>query len=123
MSELEDKYKLPKEVKEANDIINENQKIAKQGLKLDDGKLKYSLLPKGSIREILKVLMFGAKKYSPGNWKKVSNPRERYYDALMRHLDDWYNGEKHDSESGLLHLAHAGACLLFLIWFDKKENK
>jgi hypothetical protein len=51
-------------------------------------------------------------------WQKVPNAKERYFAALMRHLTAWWDGERADPESGLHHLAHAGCCLLFLIWFD-----
>ena len=49
---------------------------------------------------------------------KVENPKERYYDAAMRHLYAWFNGEPKDIETGESHLAHAICCLLFLLWFE-----
>jgi len=91
-----------------------------KGLKYDDGKLRWSLLPLGPIREIIRVLEFGAKKYGENNWQKLDNGRTRYYEALLRHITAWFEGEVNDPESGLHHLAHAGCCLLFLLWSDKK---
>jgi len=32
-------------------------------------------------------------------------------------------GEKNDPETGLSHLAHASACLMFLIHFELQESK
>ncbi len=93
------------------------------GIKHDDGKRRYSLIPKGSINKILDVLEFGARKYKDNNWKEVSNSRERYYNATMRHIDSWWNGEKNDQETGIHHLAHAATNLLFLIWFDEVDNE
>ena len=90
------------------------------GTKNDQGKLRWDLLPFGSVREIVKVLTYGARKYSPDNWKSVPNPRNRYFAATMRHLDAWWEGEKVDDETGYSHLAHAGCCLLFLLYFEKK---
>jgi hypothetical protein len=91
-----------------------------EGQKDDTGKLRYDLLPDAPISEIVAVLTFGARKYAPDNWRKVSDWRGRYYAALQRHLAAWRMGEKTDSESGLSHLAHAGCCLVFLMALDQK---
>ena len=93
-----------------------------EGVKHDGGKLRWSLLPTGTVRSIVKVLEIGANKYSVDNWKRVPEARTRYYDAMMRHTDAWWNGEKLDPEDGLHHLAHAGCCLLFLLWFDENNT-
>lgn len=94
-----------------------------KGFKLDAGKLRWSLLPFIALIEVLKVLEFGAKKYSVDNWKRVENTRQRYFDAAMRHMTSWWEGEKNDPETKLNHLAHAMCCLLFLLWFDLKGKK
>ena len=90
--------------------------------KHDEGKWRFSLVPTSSLLEIISVLEFGAKKYAPGGWKSVPNARERYFNACIRHLTAWWDGEKNDSESGLSHLAHAGCCILFLLWLDGDEK-
>jgi hypothetical protein len=92
------------------------------GVKYDGGKLRYSLLPVGTVAEVVQVLEFGARKYAPDNWKHVPDARTRYYDASMRHIDAWWNGERLDPETNLPHLAHAVCCLLFLMWFDKQRQ-
>lgn len=89
--------------------------------KFDTKKPKWNLLPYREVEEIVKVLMHGSKKYSEYGWKKVPRAKERYFSAAMRHITAWWSGEKLDKESGLNHLAHAGCCLLFLMWHDKKE--
>jgi hypothetical protein len=38
-----------------------------------------------------------------------------YYNAAIRHLFSWWDGEDVDMESGQPHLAHAVACLLILL--------
>jgi len=91
------------------------------GTKGDKTKPRWSLLPLKTIAQVIKVLEFGAAKYSVGNWERVDDPKRRYYDAAMRHIDAWWGGEMNDKESGLPHLAHATACLLFLMWFDGKQ--
>jgi hypothetical protein len=90
------------------------------GMKFDNAKPRWSLLPSGTVQQIIAVLEFGAAKYKENNWQHVQNSRDRYYDALMRHVHAWRGGEKNDPESGLHHLAHAGCCLLFLLWLDNQ---
>ena len=93
------------------------------GTKHDGKKPRWSLLPAGTIQQIIAVLEFGAAKYTENNWQYVDRGPERYYDALMRHTHAWRDGEKNDQESGLHHLAHAGCCLLFMLWLDDKGVK
>ena len=96
--------------------------VTEQGVKYDSDKLEYSLLPKGVLNSVIKVLGFGSKKYSKDNWMKVDNHKERYYNAAQRHINQWWEGEKYDSETGENHLAHAMCCLMFLLWFDNQED-
>ncbi|WP_445494442.1 dATP/dGTP diphosphohydrolase domain-containing protein [Photorhabdus sp. SF281] len=86
--------------------------------KNDAGKYRFSLLPLQPIIETLRVLEFGANKYSPNGWKYVPDGITRYFDALMRHLFAYRSGEKFDPESNLSHLAHAACCILFLMELD-----
>lgn len=93
-----------------------------EGIKHDDGKLQWSLLELKNLEPMLKVLMFGANKYAPDNWKKVPDAKKRYYDAFMRHCVAYQEGELIDEESGLPHLAHAQCCLYFLSYFEQKDT-
>jgi len=90
------------------------------GKKHDSQKPRWSLLPEKTIGQIIEVLEHGANKYDVDNWKRVSDQRVRYYNALMRHIDAWWNGERLDKESGKSHLAHAACCVLFLMWEESK---
>lgn len=92
-----------------------------QGVKYDTQKPRWSLIPRGTIRQVVEVLEYGANKYAPDNWMNVENAHTRYYDAANRHLDDWWNGERIDPETGKSHLAHAICCLLFLLFFEEDK--
>jgi hypothetical protein len=92
-----------------------------EGVKFDSAKPRFSLIPKGTLLEVVKVLEFGAQKYAPDNWIRVPDAQTRYYDAAMRHLQAYFDGEKQDSETQLSHLAHAICCLLFLLWFERNS--
>lgn len=89
-----------------------------EGIKYDSEKLRWFLVPFSVIGEIVKVLDYGANTYGVNNWQHLENPKERFFSALVRHMTAWQNGEKRDPESGLLHLAHAGCNLVFLLWFE-----
>lgn len=93
-----------------------------KGLKFDASKPRWSLLPAGTVAQVVDVLEFGAKRYGDNNWQKVENARTRYYDAAMRHLEAWKQGQAKDPESGAAHLAHATCCLLFLMYMDDQDN-
>ncbi len=85
-----------------------------EGVKHDTGKLRFDLLPLDALREVVKVLMFGANKYGDRNWES-GIIASRLWAAAMRHLVAWWEGENYDAESGLSHLAHACCCTLFLL--------
>lgn len=91
-----------------------------KGRKFDGDKPMVSLLPPNALLATARVLTFGARKYSPDNWKYVAGAKRRYMDALGRHLLQYQSGEENDDESGESHLAHAACCLLFLL--DAQET-
>lgn len=93
-----------------------------KGQKFDSGKLQWHLLDMSLLEDTVKVLMVGAKKYSPNNWQLVEDAKERYYNAAMRHLTAWKRGEKLDPDDRLPHLAHLMCNVIFLTYFDKKRK-
>lgn len=110
------------------------------GHKHDGGKLRPSLFPIAGKRWVLKVLEFGARKYSENGWKRVPDAIERYTEAMLRHcdavseslsenghpfcLDEDYTDANGDLVRGsyLPHLAHIACNALFLLYFKDKEN-
>lgn len=88
-----------------------------EGRKNDEGKLPYHLLPPDAIEAILGVLDYGALKYGERNWEQGMG-WNRPFSALMRHMWAYWRGEDYDPETGQLHLAHAGCCVLFLLGYQ-----
>ena len=86
-----------------------------EGTKELKGKLPWELLPWWAVEEVMRVIDYGAKKYSPDNWRKVTPLRPIYLAAAMRHIVSFAKGQEEDPESGLHHLAHAACCLLFIL--------
>lgn len=91
-------------------------------MKFDADKLRYDLLPPFALKELARVLTYGAKKYKPNNWKLVDDPH-RYTAALYRHIEAWRLGEEFDKESGIHHLSHAATNAIFLVELFAKRRK
>ena len=89
--------------------------------KQDGGKAMWDLLPYREVGQVVDVLTHGAVKYTADGWQKVKDAQNRYFAAMMRHLVAWEGGEITDPESGFPHLAHAGCCLFFMMWFDNEH--
>ena len=100
------------------DVVKMSQTATTGGRKFDGGKLQYGLIPSLALKEMVRVLTYGAEKYEPGNWKRVPDAQRRYFDAMQRHIWAWKEGEQNDPESGMNHLAHAACCLYFLLERD-----
>ena len=111
--------RVVKEVQER--AVKEVQEQA-LGRKFDQDKPRWDLLPWDEVEEIVEILTFGSEKYEDNNWQHVKGSKWRYFGALCRHTFAWWRGETLDKESGKSHLAHAGCCLLFLMWFDNQEK-
>lgn len=88
----------------------------KGGIKHDDGKTQWHLLPLEAVEGAVRVMMHGAKKYSAYNWAN-GMPYTRVLDAAMRHINAIYQGEDKDPDSGLDHVDHAICELLFLKYY------
>ncbi len=86
------------------------------GIKHDTAKDPWHLLPTDALRGVVRVLAFGASKYTARNWEQ-GIAYSRLYSALLRHLTAWYEGEDKDPETGLSHMAHVVCCGLFLLAF------
>jgi len=102
--------------------MTKSEDTIKTGMKFNKGKLRYSIIPMESVREVVKVSEYGAIKYEPNNWKNITD-MDVYYDALMRHMIAWKTGETHDEESHLHHLAHAAWNALTLVWFAIQKGE
>lgn len=93
--------------------------MATEGLKFDQGKARYDLVPPEIEEAIAQVLTFGANKYGDRNWEKGMN-WGRAYAALRRHMNAWWSGEDNDPETGMPHTWHAACCIAFLVSFQAR---
>lgn len=87
--------------------------MEKGGTRYNAGKLKWSLVSWRALEPMIKVLMFGAAKYSPNNWKKGLTYTE-ICESLQRHMNSFLEGEDNDKESKLEHIGHILCNAMFL---------
>lgn len=66
---------------------------------------------------LARVLSYGAKKYSPDNWRYGSKWSKRYASA-QRHMLEWQAGNDVDEETGENHLYHAAANIMILAYWQ-----
>lgn len=101
------------------EIYKPIQKLIENGdsLKKDYGKDPWHLFPWDAARGIVKVLAFGANKYSARGWEEGMD-WSRCFSALQRHLTAWWHKEGVDPDTGYSHLWHAGCCIMFLIAYE-----
>ena len=110
------------------DTQEEMMKIIK-GIKHDKNKLRLAEMIidfKEPLQELCKVWEFGAGKYGKSNWKEVANAKDRYTNALLRHLVA-EEDKLTDDETELLHAAHIAFNALARMYFilknkEKKEH-
>lgn len=112
------RVEMPTECSGYEDIV--------EGKKYDTGKNRMGLVLQGfanALWEVGRVGTFGGQKYDFGNWQYLENAKERYFDALFRHLFLYMQGEEIDKESGLKHLSHALWNLTAVLEFIVREEK
>lgn len=91
-----------------------------QCAKADKGKLPISLVPMFIIKCIAAIRKYGEEKYhAPNNWVLVD--KQRYVDAMWRHLIAYQEGEIYDKESGLPHLWHAACNMAFILEMESPD--
>lgn len=92
-------------------------------MKYDAGKLDWVILPLGAVEDIIAVLKFGEGKYARGNFAAGNGlSYTRVINAMLRHIFAFSRGEDNDPETGLSHIAHAGAGILFLLHYIRNKH-
>ena len=74
-----------------------------------------STIPPGALIPLMRAMQNGKDKYGLMNWRKHNVSSSIYYDAAMRHLMAWYDGEAVAEDSGVHHLGHVMACCAILL--------
>ena len=77
-------------------------------------KVPFSTVSAPVIAEVGLAMMEGARKYRRHNYRVAGVRASVYYDAMLRHITAWWEGEDIDPDSGLSHVTKAMACLCVL---------
>lgn len=92
--------------------------IEDKGLRYNDGKTRYDLVPAFAQEQYARVLTYGANKYEERNWERGMK-WSKVLASLERHLAAIKRGEDIDPESGELHSAHVMCNAAFLTEYYK----
>jgi hypothetical protein len=93
-----------------NKLVDTNLKTAAA-----QGKPKLSDVPPVALFALGAAMSDGASKYGRYNWRETGTTASVFYDAMHRHLADWYNGEDFAHDSKVNHLAHIMASCAILL--------
>lgn len=77
-------------------------------------KVPFSCLPSTVMAEVALAMYEGARKYGRHNYRVIGVRASVYYDAAMRHITAWWEGENTDPDSGLSHITKAIASLVVI---------
>lgn len=77
-------------------------------------KAPVSVIPACVIAELGVAMLEGSCKYGRFNFRAIGVRASVYYDATLRHLFAWWEGEDIDAESELSHITKAIASLVVL---------
>lgn len=91
-----------------------HQETLQFGVKFDESKLRFDLLPPHALEDVAAVFTYGAAKYADRNYERGMEI-SRVYAATHRHLNAYWRGQDLDEESALSHLAHAVTDLMILM--------
>jgi hypothetical protein len=78
-------------------------------------KPKLSDVPPVALFALGAAMSDGASKYGRYNYRDTSATASVFYDAIQRHLVDWYNGEDFAHDSNVNHLGHIMASCAILL--------
>lgn len=81
-----------------------------------------SCVPPAALLHLGRAMMDGRRKYGLMNWREKRVTATVYYDAAMRHLMAWFDGEREARDSGVHHLGHAMACLAIVLDAEATGN-
>lgn len=98
----------------------EDAKVQQEGVKEDTGKPQYSLIPPYALEQVAKCLTEGLKTHPMrDNWKLVPDAKKRYLDSLIRHQEQYRQGQYFDKDSPTVpNLAAVIVNALFLLEFE-----
>ena len=77
-------------------------------------RVPFSTVPMEVIAEVGLAMLEGSRKYGRHNYRSIGVRSSVYFDACLRHISRWWEGEDIDPDSGLPHITKALASLVVL---------
>jgi hypothetical protein len=102
-------------------LSDEVRVVSETGGEKGQKDVRLHALPWESIAELGRVFTFGESKYDDYNYRKGYD-WSLTFDAMVRHIWQFWSGEDRDNESGLHHMAHAAWHALVLLFFSLTER-
>ena len=78
-------------------------------------KPSFDAVPPVAFIELGAGMADGKRKYGHMNWREKTVSSTVYYNAMLRHIFSWFDGEDRASDSGVHHLGHVMACCAILL--------
>lgn len=91
--------------------MTDNKKDSNPKDALGVKKVPLHAVPVKPLLEVGLAMMEGGRKYGTHNYRAIGVRMSTYYNAAMRHLMAWWEGEDTDKDSGVPHLVKAMASL------------
>jgi len=104
------KYTVSRPVVKSTDTSKDTNPKDSVGTK----KVPLSTVPSPVLMEVGLAMLEGSRKYGRHNYRIAGVRSSVYYDAVMRHLMAWWEGEDLDPDSGLPHITKAMSTLVVL---------
>ncbi len=77
-------------------------------------KVPFHAIPSKPLIEIGLAMLEGGRKYGTHNYRAIGVRMSTYYDACLRHVISWWEGEDIDKDSGMHHVIKAISTLIVL---------
>jgi hypothetical protein len=111
---LNDKQKKAYWMGDPEKLAGKNQKPTNPKDAVGVKKAPMSTVSSAVLAEVGVAMLEGALKYGRHNYRGVGVRASVYYDATIRHMFSWWEGEDKDPDSGMSHITKAIASLVVL---------
>lgn len=78
-------------------------------------KASTACIPSAAIFALGAAMQDGANKYGAFNYRDTQVTASVFFNAMMRHMLDWYEGENYAPDSKVHHLGHLAACCAIVL--------
>lgn len=85
-------------------------------------KPSFHAIPPSALIHLGAAMADGKRKYGLTNWRENDVSASVYYDAALRHIHAWWDGERVAPDSRVHHLGHVMACCAIVLDAEVGNN-